>query len=173
MTSLGVWEHVRADQRFLPPVGFKVLHLHFQLCRWEDGGNWSESSAVTLSWSPVPCTAGRKTGKKKKKKTHQTNTGLFSSVSQKHSTCWNKAVRAAAAAAALSLYEPVVPPEAHLLAETIVPQKNILFLCLDPCTHWFQKGEVVGRRRENRTKQINNVMSPSRRNSFLAALLLL
>lgn len=69
------------------------------------------------------------------------------------------------------LYEPVVLTEAQ--SSLWLCHRNILFLRLDPCTHWFQKGEVVGRRREDCTKQINNVMSPSHRNSILAAPLLL
>lgn len=69
------------------------------------------------------------------------------------------------------LYEPVVLTEAQSLPRLC--HRNILFLCLNPCTHWVQKEEVVGRRREDCTKQINNVMSPGHRNFILAAPLLL
>lgn len=128
---------------------------HFQLCHWEDGGNWSE----LLRWRRAEFQLLHSWG----------NTGLFlnSAVTQKHSTCWNNVGRAPVFSSMSLLFS--------LEAQSSLWQcyRDILFLCLDPCTHWFQKGEVVGRRREDCTKQINNVMSPSHRNFILAAPLLL
>jgi len=69
------------------------------------------------------------------------------------------------------LYEPVVLTGAQ--RSLWLCHRDILFRWPDPGTIPTQNGEVVGRRREDCTKQINNVMSSSHRNSILAAALLL
>lgn len=70
------------------------------------------------------------------------------------------------------LYEPVVLTEAQSWLADYATET----FCSSASTRVHadcKKAEVVGRRREDCTKQINNVMSPSHRNSILAALLLL
>lgn len=129
--------------------------FHFLLCHREERGNWSEPSQERPAEFQLWHSRG--------------NTGSFLKLS-----CYSKALHLLEQSGGSSrflLYEPVVLTEAP--SSLWLCHRNILFLCFDPCTHCIQKGEVVGRRREDRTKQINNVMSPSRRNFTLAAPLLL
>lgn len=96
------------------------------------------------------------------------NTGSFLKLS-----CYSEALHLleqSRESSCFLLYEPVVPTEAPKLAVPM-PQKHSVPLPR-PVHTLLPKGEVVGRSREDCTKQINNVMSPSHRNSILAAPLL-
>lgn len=154
--SLGIFLHVlKCVWASQPLQASRYCTFRFLLCHREGKGNWSEPSQWRQSGFQFMHSRG--------------NTGSFLKLS-----CYSKALHLLEQrreSSSFLLYEPVVLTEAW--SSLWLCHRNILFLFFDPCTHWFQKGEVVGRRREDRTKQINNVMSPSRRNFILATLLLL
>ena len=146
-----------------PPLGFELSHLSLPALVTENTEVIDQShQGWRRGWIPAPAQLG------------ETLAHFFdSAVPRKRSTCWNNAVRAAPVPpsplwACCSLAEKPRARRCDCATETFCSPS-----CLDPCTRRFQKGEVVGRRREDCTKQINNVMSPNRRNSTLAAVLLL
>lgn len=159
--SLGVF--LRACDRVWAgrplPQASRYCTSHFQLRHREDGGNWSEPSRWWWAGFQLlhSCGLGGEGG----------GTGSFLKLS-----CWLRSTPPAGTMQGeLQLYSSM--SLLFSLEAKSCATETFCSSALDPCTHWFQKGEVVGRRREDCTKQINNVMSPGHRNSILAALLLL